>query len=80
METLPPRPPIVPWAFFASNLYHNSYWLRFIGNRRVKAAMRTGWGQLSSGTNLGNTNSPKATLPRRQAQGNLRHHLKHFLS
>jgi hypothetical protein len=40
------RSPIAPWAFVASNLYHNSYWLRFIGRRRVEAAMKTGWGQL----------------------------------
>ncbi len=40
------RSPIAPWSFFASNVYHNSYWLRFVGNRRVKAAMKTGWGQL----------------------------------
>ena len=40
------RSPIVPWAFLASNLYHNQYWLRLIGRRRVRAAMKTGWGRL----------------------------------
>ena len=46
LENLLLRSPIAPWSFFASNVYHNSYWLRFIGNRRVEAAMKTGWGQL----------------------------------
>ena len=46
LENILLRSPIAPWAFFASNLYHNAYWLRFIGNRRIKAAMKTGWGQL----------------------------------
>ena len=46
LENMLLRSPIAPWAFFASNVYHNSYWLRFVGSRRVKAAMKTGWGQL----------------------------------
>ena len=40
------RSPIVPWAFLASNLYHNEFWLRFIGSKRVKAALKTPWGRL----------------------------------
>ena len=46
LERLMLRSPIVPWAFLASNLYHNQYWLRLIGRRRVNAAMKTGWGRL----------------------------------
>ena len=46
LERLLLRSPIVPWAFLASNLYHNQYWLRFIGRRRVREAMKTGWGKL----------------------------------
>ena len=46
LEKLLLRSPIVPWAFFASNLYHNEYWLRFIGRKRVREAMKTGWGRL----------------------------------
>ena len=38
--------PLTPWAYLASNLYHNEYWLRFIGRRRIREAMKTGWGQL----------------------------------
>ena len=46
LERLLLRSPIAPWAFLASNLYHNQYWLRFIGRRRVREAMKTGWGKL----------------------------------
>lgn len=46
MEKLLLRTPIVPWAYFASNVYHNEYWLRFIGRRRVQAALKTEWGRL----------------------------------
>ena len=46
LENLLLRSPIVPWAFFASNLYHNAYWLRFIGRKRVRQAMKTEWGKL----------------------------------
>ena len=40
------RSPIAPWSFVASNLYHNAYWLRVVGRRRIREAMKTGWGEL----------------------------------
>ena len=40
------RTPIVPWSFFASNVYHNKYWYPFQGKRRIKKMMRTPWGRL----------------------------------
>jgi hypothetical protein len=40
------RSPIVPWAYFASNFYHNVYWYPFVGRKRVEAALQTKWGQL----------------------------------
>tara|TARA_B100001971_G_C18249502_1_gene577033 strand:+ start:1724 stop:2842 length:1119 start_codon:yes stop_codon:yes gene_type:complete len=46
LENLLLRSPITPWAYLASNLYHNQYWLRFIGRRRVKKALETDWGKL----------------------------------
>ena len=46
LENMLLRSPIAPWSFFASNLYHNEYWLRLIGLRRIRAAMKTGWGKL----------------------------------
>ena len=38
--------PIVPWAYFASNFYHNVYWYPFVGRKRVESALNTQWGQL----------------------------------
>jgi uncharacterized protein (DUF362 family) len=46
LETMLLRSPIAPWSFVASNLYHNAYWLRFVGRKRVREAMKTGWGEL----------------------------------
>jgi uncharacterized protein (DUF362 family) len=46
LEKLLLRSPIVGWAFLASNLYHNGYWLKTKGRRRIKAAMQTEWGKL----------------------------------
>ncbi len=46
LERILLRSTIAPWAYFASNLYHNEFWLRFIGRRRVKEAMKTPWGKL----------------------------------
>ncbi len=46
LEHLLLRTPLVGWAYLASNLYHNSYWLRFIGRRRIKEAMSSPWGEL----------------------------------
>lgn len=40
------RSPLAPWAYFASNLYHNMYWLQFVGRKRIREAMKTKWGQL----------------------------------
>ena len=46
LEKLLLRSPIVGWAFLASNLYHNGYWLKTKGRRRIKAALETDWGKL----------------------------------
>ncbi len=45
-EKLLLRTPIVPWAFAASNLYHNKYWYPFQGKRRIAEMLETEWGQL----------------------------------
>jgi len=37
---------IVPWSYIASIFYHDWYWYPFIGRRRVKKMMNTGWGKL----------------------------------
>ena len=46
LEKLLLRSPIVGWAFLASNLYHNGYWLKTKGRGRIKAALKTEWGKL----------------------------------
>ena len=46
LENLLLRSPLVSLAFLASNLYHNGYWLKTKGRRRIKAAMETEWGKL----------------------------------
>jgi len=45
-EKLLLQSPLVPWAYFASNFYHNVYWYPFVGRPRVQAALQTKWGQL----------------------------------
>ena len=40
------RSPLLPWAIWASNAYHNDFWLRFVGRKRVREAMKTPWGEL----------------------------------
>jgi len=46
LENLLLRTPIAPWAFFASNVYHNWFWLPLIGRKRIREAMKTPWGKL----------------------------------
>ena len=46
LENMLLRSWVAPWSFVASNIYHNAYWLRFIGRRRIREAMKTGWGKL----------------------------------
>lgn len=46
-EALLLRTPLVPWAYAASNLYHNTYWYRVKGRERAtKALEETEWGKL----------------------------------
>ena len=46
LEKLLLRSPIAGWAYLASNLYHNGYWLKTHGRRRIDAALKTEWGEL----------------------------------
>jgi len=45
-EKLLLRTPIVPWSFFASNMYYNYLWYPLVGRKRVKQALQTEWGGL----------------------------------
>jgi uncharacterized protein (DUF362 family) len=40
------RSPIVPWSYLASRAYHDLLWMNAVGRRRVRDAMRTGYGGL----------------------------------
>ena len=46
IEKLLLRSPLVGLSYLASNLYHNGYWLKTHGRRRIKAALETEWGRL----------------------------------
>ena len=46
LENMLLRSPIAGWSFIASNLYHNGYWLKTHGRRRIQAALKTEWGEL----------------------------------
>ena len=46
LENMLLRSPVTPWAYAASNVYHNAYWLNMIGKKRVREAMKTPWGRL----------------------------------
>ena len=46
LENMLLRSPLVGLAFLASNVYHNGYWLKTIGRRRIKDALKTEWGEL----------------------------------
>jgi len=45
LENMLLRSKLTPLAYLASNLYHNEYWLRFKGKKRINAAMKTQWGR-----------------------------------
>jgi len=40
------RSPIACWSYYASRLYHDAYWYRFVGKRRAKQMLQTEWGRL----------------------------------
>ncbi len=46
LEKILLQSPLVPWAYFASNFYHNVYWYPFVGRKRVQEALDTKWGRL----------------------------------
>lgn len=46
IEKLLLRSPMVGLSYLASNLYHNFYWLKTHGRRRINSALDTEWGRL----------------------------------
>jgi uncharacterized protein (DUF362 family) len=45
LEKILLQSPLVPWAYFASNFYHNVFWYPFIGRKRVESALENPWGK-----------------------------------
>ncbi|MGD2294571.1 MAG: DUF362 domain-containing protein [Candidatus Aminicenantes bacterium] len=46
LETLLLKSPLVVWAPFASNLYHDLFWYPTVGRKRIRRFLRTEWGEL----------------------------------
>ena len=46
LENVLLRSPIVPWSFAASNIYHNWYWYRVHGLKRIQQIKDGPWGRL----------------------------------
>jgi uncharacterized protein (DUF362 family) len=46
LEHLALHTPLVAWAPFASNLYHDLLWYPTIGRKRIREFMKTDWGKL----------------------------------
>lgn len=46
LEKLLLHPPLMVWAPFASNLYHDFLWYPLVGRPRVREFLRTEWGRL----------------------------------
>lgn len=46
LERLLLHSPLMVWAPFASNVYHDLFWYPTIGQSRIRSFMRTEWGQL----------------------------------
>jgi len=46
LERLLLHSPLVVWAPFASNVYHDLMWYPTVGRRRIRAFMKTEWGAL----------------------------------
>ncbi|MBI3050811.1 MAG: DUF362 domain-containing protein [Acidobacteria bacterium] len=46
LERLLLHSPLMVWAPFASNVYHDALWYPTIGRSRIRSFMRTEWGQL----------------------------------
>lgn len=45
-EKLLLQSPLVPWSYFASNFYHDTYWWNMFGKGRVEKFLKTPWGKL----------------------------------
>jgi hypothetical protein len=46
LEWLLLKSPLMFWAPFASNVYHDWFWYPTVGRKRIRSFARTGWGRL----------------------------------
>lgn len=46
LENILLRSFITPWSYYASRLYYDAFWYRFVGRPRVKKMLATEWGKL----------------------------------
>lgn len=46
LERLLLHSPLIVWAPFASNVYHDAFWYPSVGRSRIRSFMRTEWGAL----------------------------------
>ncbi|MDH7602025.1 MAG: DUF362 domain-containing protein [Armatimonadota bacterium] len=46
LENILLRSFITPWSYYASRLYYDAFWYRFVGKPRVKRMLATEWGKL----------------------------------
>jgi hypothetical protein len=46
LERLLLHSPLIVWAPFASNVYHDALWYPTVGRGRIRTFMRTEWGEL----------------------------------
>ena len=53
LEKLLLHSPLVVWAPFASNVYHDYFWYPLIGKSRIKQFLKTDWGQLFQTYSIG---------------------------
>jgi len=67
LERLALHSPLVVWAPFASNLYHDSLWYPTIGRRRIARFRGTPWGRLFD-TRYGPPGGGATTLARERVR------------
>ena len=46
LEQIALHSPLVAWAPFASNVYHDSFWYPIVGRKRIREFSKTPWGRL----------------------------------
>jgi hypothetical protein len=61
LEKIALHSPLVVWAPFASNVYHDMLWYPTVGRQRIREFERTDWGKLFDSYRTPPSPRPKAT-------------------